>query len=333
MERAKPTRGNGAVTCSAHPVQGIVCAHGYADSKLKTLPVETVFASIGALETIVRFSLLPGKAAPRVICNGRAVPASWANSVEQFVRIAQLQSTGERLSYAISIHQNFRSGIGVGSSAAIYAALARCLVRVFNLDLPDESAFARLGSYSAAAATVGGISVIRSGPGHSDNIAEAVCSANNFPFRILVLPVDGEKQSSDLHQDMPKSTYYDAWLAEARRVSQSVVASIRNHDWPSLASEVEHYLYTNFAAMSTGPRNLLPWRPTTLRRLSQLTEIRQEAKLPFFMSMNSGPAVFVYVRPRSLEALLSCLRKKRIPCLLSQVGGGARDVRGNARQR
>lgn len=323
MERAiSQGRSGSVVTCVAHPVQGLVCAHGYADVGLKSVPVESVFAAINAFETHVRFSLQKAGKPIAISCNGRSVPPDWSASIRAFIRRSVPES---EIAYQINIRQNYRSGIGVGSSGAIYGALARCLVRIFELDPTDASALARLGSYSAAAATTGGISVVRSGARHLDNVAETICPADEFPFRMVVVPVDGEKQSRDLHEDMPRSLFYEPWLHEARRVSKYVVAAIVARDWQAVGTEVERYMYTNFAAMITGPRNLLPWRPTTMRRLLQLAEIRSESRLPFFIGMNSGPAIFAYTKPRDLEPLLARMHAKRIPCLSSEIGGGVRD--------
>ena len=311
--------------CVAHPVQGLVCAHGYADSHLKTLPVETVFAAIAAFQTRVHFDLLGNGMAIDIRSNGRAVPTSWASKISAFTGDV-LAKVGHRGGYRVRIRQNFPSAIGVGSSAAIFAALTRCLVQVVggSPNLGEISALARLGSYSAAAAVSGEISAIRSGNSHEANFGEVVCPKDRFPFQMLVLPVRGEKQSADIHADMPNSLYYEVWLREAQRVSGSVVRAFTDRNWVELAAEVEHYIYANLGAISTGPRNLVPWRPGTLLRLSMLAELRKKSGLKFFVSMNSGPAVFVYAHPSEAQTLIEHLRRNRIACVLSEIGSGVR---------
>ncbi len=39
----------------AHPVQGLLCAHGHADEALRLLPVEPIYAAIGIWRTTVSF--------------------------------------------------------------------------------------------------------------------------------------------------------------------------------------------------------------------------------------------------------------------------------------
>lgn len=72
-------------TCVAHPVQGLVCAHGYADAGLKSLPVESVFAAIEAFETSVRFTLQKAGKPIAISCNGRPVSPDWSASIRAFI--------------------------------------------------------------------------------------------------------------------------------------------------------------------------------------------------------------------------------------------------------
>ena len=309
-------------TCKAHPVQGLVCAHGYKDTQLKTLPVESVFVSISVLEALVTFTWSTTSDPSVIKFLGQDLPVKWHERMTCFVNriMAMFSLTG---SYRIDIEQNFASGIGVGSSAAVYAALTKSIVNAAGIEVSNRelSALARLGSYSAAAAIVGNVSVIRTGTSHADSVAEVICLAENFPYRLLVLPVGGEKLSEEIHADIISSPFYEVWLRRAKALSKDVVSMLSTGKIDALGSKVEAYIYENYAAICTGSMNLLSWKAETLQRLELLRNFRVASGLTFFISMNSGPAVFVYVEPDHAPIIISYLKEAKVECLVSDVGG------------
>lgn len=317
-------------TCKAHPVQGLVCAHGYYDAEYKTLPVESVFVSIGALESVVTFTLSTTVNRPLIRFLGDDLPVEWYERMTSFVdRVLALFSlTG---SYTIDVEQNFQSSIGVGSSAAVYAALTKSIVDAVGkkLTIRELSGLARLGSYSAAAAIVGNVSVIRTGDSYADNVAEVICLGEDFPCHILVLPVSGEKRSEEIHADILSSPFYEVWLQRAKALSKEVVSLVSAGRIDELGSRVEPYIYENYATICTGSMNLLSWKPETVRRIELLRDFRVASGASFFISMNSGPAVFVYVKPEDTPTLLSYLEEAGVECVVSSVGSAALLLQSN----
>jgi phosphomevalonate decarboxylase len=312
-------------TCIAHPVQGLVCAHGYKDPEEHTLPVETVFVSIGALQASVSFTYLTGADfRPVMRFGGREISDDWYNRMMVFVnRILKL--LGVNGSYIIDIQQNFQSGIGIGSSGAVYAALTKSIVHAIGKQLPIRaiSGLARLGSYSASAAIVGNVNVIRTADFPSDNVAEVIYPGKDFPYSLIILPVDGEKRSEDIHADIVSSPFYSVWLQRAQALSEEVISLILTGRIGEVGPKVEPYIYENYAAICTGSMNLLTWKSETLRRLELLRDLRTKLGIHFFISMNSGPAVFVYIKLEDQDFLLSYLAKSGIEYIVSHIGGPA----------
>ncbi|MCX6580787.1 MAG: hypothetical protein NT166_11470 [Candidatus Aminicenantes bacterium] len=303
------------VSARAHPVQGLLCAHGYKDADQKTLPVESIFVSLKSFHTDVGFSFSDTIS---IQMKGRHVSDDAYERMTGFVgRI--FKKLGIKSSYSIDIEPHVPLAQGIGSSASIYAALTKCIVTITGKIFPDKelSALARLGSHSAAASIIGNVSIISGG-----EYAELLCQGEAFPFKILVLPVEGEKRTEEIHEDMPQSPFYSVWLECARASSLKLKELILKKKFDEIGPIAEKYIHNNFAAISTGPRNILTWNAETFRRIILLKKIRSELNGEFFISTNSGPAVFVYTRSGE-ETLMKKLKEMDIECHLSEVGGPA----------
>jgi phosphomevalonate decarboxylase len=308
------------IRAKAHPVQGLLCAHGYKDVEQKTLPVESLFTSLEAFHTVVEFTLVDDESIKPVInMKGHDVSDDAYQRITGFVkRIFEILKI--RSSYSLDIELNFPLAVGIGSSASIFAAITRCIVSFTGKKLPGKeiSVLARLGSHSAAASILGNISIIKKG-----KYAEVLCQAGSFPYKILVLPVEGKKRSEELHEDMPHSPFYSSWLKFARKTSSSLSTLISGKRFNEIGPIAERYIHTNFAAISTGPRNILTWNHETFRRVILLRELRTELNGTFFISTNSGPALFVYAEHEELEILKEKLKELQIESVMSDVGGPA----------
>lgn len=308
------------ISAKAHPVQGLLCAHGYKNVERKTLPVESLFTSLEAFHTVIEFTFLDDESIKPVInMKGHDVSDDAYQRITGFVeRIFKILNI--RSSYSLDIELNFPLAVGIGSSASIFAAITWCIVSFTGKELPGKeiSVLARLGSHSAAASILGNISIIRKG-----EFAEVLCQAESFPYKILVLPVEGKKRSEELHEDMPHSPFYSSWLKFARKTSDSLSTLISEKRFNEIGPIAEKYIHTNFAAISTGPRNILTWNHETFRRVILLRELRTELKGKFFISTNSGPALFVYAELKELEILKEKLDELDIESVISDVGGPA----------
>jgi phosphomevalonate decarboxylase len=317
-------------TAKAHPVQGLVCAHGYKNSKLRTLPVESIFISLDVFETTVNFTFLETKSrpiTPEIKMNGLpASQSSYKRMTAFFNRVFEILKISG--SYTVDIFQNFPLATGIGSSASIYAALTVSIVNAVKkeLSLKELSALARLGSYSAASSIVGNISIIRSSDHHEENIAELLCKKESFPYSILVLPVEGDKRSEEIHEDMVKSPFYSEWLKCAKETSRKLETLISKKQFDKIGPIAERYIYNNFAAISTGSRNILSWNGGTLKRIILLRKLRSELESSFFISTNSGPAVFVYTKPEEQKKIEEALANMGIECIPNEIGGAASTI-------
>jgi len=314
------------VTAEAHGVQGILCAHGYIDPSLRILPVPTVFA---ALQRLILTATVTVRARPAL--DGSLELASALDSSSPVIDVfasTMLKRLGFSGDVDVTVSQNFPMGIGLGSSAALFAAVAKGIAEIVapQLDERELSALARLGSYSAAAALVGNVAVVHSGDGHPDSYAEVLCQAGSFEHVVLILPVLGEKYTREIHEDIVKSPFYDAWRRFATPFSQDLIASLAGNSLDPVSKAVEDHMYASLATIITGPRHLMPWVPETLARLDYLRRLRESTGDNFIITMNTGPALFVYAKPDSTQRLADALTERGYDYLLSSIGGPARIV-------
>lgn len=323
MERKLPPTHH--ATARANAVQGLLCAHGYRDRTARTLPVTSLFVSIDSLHATVDFQFDPDSNAEPVVALGyQPLSNDWFNRITAFTTTL-LNAYGFVGSYRIFIDQNFPSGIGVGSSAAVYAALTLSVTSALRLEVTQDrlSSMARRGSYSAAAAITGHVSAVSTAKSSTANFGKIVCRNVDFPYKLVVLPVAGEKKSEEIHEDIISSPFYDQWLQAAKRLSAHLRELIRGDKFDEIGKAVESYVYLNYATISTGRRNLMPWAPETLSLLSRLRNAREKKNLDFFISMNSGPAIFLYFKPREERKLLVALETLKVEYIISDIGGSA----------
>ena len=309
---------------TAHPVQGMICAHGYQNERLRTLPVEAVFCAVGALELTVTASF--DDAGPTSL-----PPLPDEERLRLATYLRELRLMGLRTPSRISIEHNLVPAIGLGSSAALYAAIAASVWYASGRSADDTaglSASARLGSYSAGSAVLGGVSRIRTGTSHQEAYGDLLLTKDEIPLAMIVLrgnDVDRAKRtSSELHHDIVLSPYYERWSEIASKASSDLVALLRRRDFDNLRSILEPYMFANAAALATGPNLKMTWSPSTSDLVHLLRELRAAGEIDCAIAMNSGPAVFAYVQPDQASAIAHIIAAERPQYpdpIVSAVGG------------
>lgn len=315
------------VTARAHALQGLVCAHGYSDRTCRTLPTDTLFVALEALYVDATVEFLPNENHTLISArsNGKQLLPEDQKRLRAFLQQlhSELDTPG---CWNLEINQNFPSGIGIGSSAAVFASVAVAASAASSAKLTDEhlSRYARHGSYSAAAAVIGNVSLIRSSPDPDLNIGKLLCPAEGWPFHTLIIPICGEKRSEEIHAEVPLSPFYPAWLTKVRETAALVENMIKTNAFGDIGPILENYIFANMAVISTGPKNLISWMPDSLRAIQCLRQLRHQHNLRLFVSMNSGPAVFAYLPASSVDFVASELMHRGFEVVRSTVGRKAR---------
>lgn len=310
-----------------HALQGLVCAHGYRSRRSRTLPLEGVFVALDAFHVDATVEFLPSTRS-RIVeahSNGRELEGDARGRIERF--LLEFEKRHEcRGDWKISLRPNFPASIGIGSSAAVYSsvAVAAAAAASLNCSARELSSLARLGSYSAAAAVTGNVSVIRSSAEAEQNVGEVICSAEAWPFQVVVIPIQGYKLSEEIHAEVVCSTFYDTWLKATRKTTAALIGAVKRGEFGRIGTAAERHIFNNMAVISTGPSSLISWTPETLRAIANLREIRRTLGSEMFISMNSGPAVFAYLRVEDFPGVADGMERQGFDVRLSRVGQGAR---------
>jgi mevalonate pyrophosphate decarboxylase len=322
------------VSAQAHPVQGLVCVHGYASPRDHLLPVDGVFLCVDAITVRTRVACVIdqhcegpegiSESHPTITSN-QGLSHEDSTRIDRFLaRVAPVFGITEVVS--VEIAHDIAIGAGLGSSAAVFASLAQALSMVTASSGRDVDlcSVARMGSYSAAASMVGGISVI-----HASGVAEPLRVADDLDLATLVFPISPRshryaKRSQDIHADVLTSPYYRAWCDLARSACDQVVKALAEGDFTALRTTAERYALANLAVMITGDDQRVPWEAETLRCFHALRDLRDETGMDFGISVNSGPSVFAYGARQQLARLARVVEQTRLATpVYSLVGGPA----------
>ena len=129
----------------AHPIQGLLCAHGYEIEELRILPVQTIYAALSCFHTQVKFSLVDdNRSSKNVSCNSHEIRTDEKHRIIDFTQRV-LESFGCNDSFNIEISQNFPVAIGIGSSSSLFASLTNSIINALgvSLSLTEISSIAR----------------------------------------------------------------------------------------------------------------------------------------------------------------------------------------------
>lgn len=315
-------------------MQGLVCVHGFSDEKSKTVPVDGIFASINELKVEVDIDLVPaneGASEPVAIDTSSYLPHSESKRICDYISRLCQRYIPALIPTRVTIHSSWTPGWGIGSSAAIFASMAKAILSISNSSISLQCEEAKKGSYSAPASYLGGFSLVTGGQRADRPVAQIINTPDSMDLKTLVIPIDpdrncGRKSSEQLHKDVPSSPYYKEWQQQAHRTCAIVIQALREGNITAMGAAVERYAFMNLAVMSTGSRNLMPWTGDTLSLLHFLRRIRDDMSLDFHISINSGPSLFALGHERTLitlrDVLIAQKLTKNVP-ILSDIGGPA----------
>lgn len=143
----------------------------------------------------------------------------------------------------INSENNFPTAAGLASSSSGFAALAKALNKMYNLNLSKKelSILARRGSGSACRSIEKGFVVWHK---ENDSFAEQLFDENHWPeLRIIVAIVDENKKSissrAAMKQTMLTSKGYNEWVKQADKRINIIIEAIRNKDLDTVGKIAE----------------------------------------------------------------------------------------------
>jgi len=309
-------------TAVAHPIQGLIKYHGLADPILRLPFHDSISVCTAPLttRTTIEFGEFPrdGAAIDRRPVSGR--------ELERILAVVDAVRTRAKIRdrFRMESVNDFPSNVGLGASASGFAALAMAASKAAGLDLPleDVSRIARLGAGSATRAVPGGFSKWRRGVSDTDSYA-VLLAGPELEMGIVVALVPAYKETESAHAEAPASPLFPARLAEMPKMLAEMELAIRTRDIGKICALAERDTLLLHGITMTGPRELLLWRPETVKVIHAVKRMREEG-IPAFFSIDTGATVYVNTFPNRVDAVESRVRDLGIPTIRCHVGGPAR---------
>ena len=261
-----------------------------------------------SLSTLGTHTTIRAAANDRITLNGTDAAADSILHRRTFAYI-DLWRRGDPQPLHVETTNTIPTAAGLASSASGFAALARALVRYWQLDLPegDLSALARLGSGSAARSLWHGFVKWERGTRDDgrDSIAAPIAS-DWQELRIALVEIDsGAKKTASgdgMNHTTATSPLYAAWPATAQADLAAIEAAIHARDFSALGSVAEANALAMHATMLAARPALCYLQAQTLTTLHRLWQARAEG-LEIYATIDAGPNVKILCRARDEAAV------------------------------
>lgn len=202
-------------------------------------------------------------------------------------------------------HNNFPAGAGIASSASAFAALSLAAAAALGLQLSERelSAYARLGSGSAARSVPNGFVAWHMGSDHASSYAESIAPADHWQLTDLVAIISTAHKavgSTEGHRLAESSPLQAARVATAPARFAECVQAVLSRDFERLARLVELDSDMMHAVMQTSTPPLLYWLPPTVAVMHRVRELRAEG-VGVCYTIDAGANVHCLCLPEAVE--------------------------------
>ena len=236
-------------------------------------------------------------------------------------------------SISITVHSHIPSSIGLASSAAVFACLAKAYAGLVKkaIVLNDEqiSVIARFGSGSAARSIFGGYGALLAGDGNAMDAAYGVQVAdeNHWPLHdIILVPTQEEKKvgSTEGHTIAWTSPHYKKRLAAIPRRQKECADAILQKDFEKLQRVTEEDCWDMHNVMQTSTPSLQYLSDETYRITDEITQLREREHLPVLYTMDAGPTVHLLCTEEAVEVVRAFAKKQKGSTVFeAKTGSGA----------
>ncbi|WP_136715761.1 phosphomevalonate decarboxylase MvaD [Halorientalis salina] len=311
-------------TAKAHPIQGLVKYHGMRDEELR-LPyhdsISVCTAPSHSLTTVEFDSALDDD---RYVIDGEEVTGRGKERIRAVVdHVRDLAGIDHRVRF--ESENNFPTNIGFGSSSSGFAAAARALVEAAGLDMtkPEISAVARRGSSSAARAVTGAFSHLRTGLNDEDCRSERIETDLEDDLRIVGAEVPAYKETEEAHKEAADSHMFEARMAHIHGQIAEMRDALRAGDFDRTFELAEHDSLSLAATTMTGPAGWVYWRPRTLEIFDAVRDLREE-DVPVYFSVDTGASVYVNTTADHVDRVEDAVADCGVDTRVWEVGGPSR---------
>jgi len=228
--------------------------------------------------------------------NGRVENEAALRRVSAFLDQVR-EMAGQNIYAHVVSQNNFPTGAGIASSAAAFAALALAATTAIGLEInqPQLSRLARLGSGSACRSTPGGFVEWQVGRGDEDSYAFTIAPPDHWALVDCVAVLKTAHKpvgSTEGHSLAGTSPLQGARVSDTPRRLDLCRSAIQHKDFGLLAEIIEHDSNLMHAVMMTSTPPLFYWEPASLA-LMQAVRDRRKKGLPVAYTLDAGPNVHI----------------------------------------
>jgi phosphomevalonate decarboxylase len=313
-------------TARAHPIQGLIKYHGMRDEELR-LPYHdsiSLCTAPSASTTTVEFGAVDEDI---VVIDGETVDGRGLERVLDVVdHVRDLAGIDDAVRF--ESESNFPTNIGFGSSSSGFAAAAVAACEAAGLDLTHEemSAIARRGSSSAARAVTGAFSHLRTGLNDEDCRSERIPVPDEFEedLRIVACEIPAFKHTEEAHAEAAESHMFEARLAHIHGQIAEMRDGLRRADFDDVYGLAEEDSLSLAATTMTGPAAWVYWKPETLEVFETVRDLRREAGVPVYFSVDTGASVYLNTTRDDVDTVRAAIEDLGIETRVWRLGGPAR---------
>jgi phosphomevalonate decarboxylase len=317
-------------TAAAHPIQGLVKYHGMRDPDRRLPYHDSISVCTAPSRTVTTVAFDADLDGDAYVVDGEPVEGRGAERIRA-VLDAVRERAGLDASVRLESESTFPTNVGLGSSSSGFAAAAMAAVAAAGLDLdrPEVSTIARLGSASAARAVTGAYSILHAGLNDDDCRSARLETDLENDVRIVVGLVPAYKETEAAHAEAAESHMFDARLAHVHEQLAEAKDALRADDFDRLFELAEHDSLSLAATTMTGPAGWVYWRPETLEIFRTVRELRAEG-VPVYYSTDTGASVYVNTTADHVGTVEAAIADCGVETRQWHVGGPAEVLDGAA---
>jgi phosphomevalonate decarboxylase len=311
-------------TAKAHPIQGLVKYHGMRDEELRLPYHDSISVCTAPSHSLTTAEWDPNLDEDDYVIDGEPVEGRGAERVRAVVdHVRDLAGVDHRVRF--ESENDFPTNIGFGSSSSGFAAAAMALVEAAGLDMtrPEISTVARRGSSSAARAVTGAFSHLRTGMNDADCRSERIETDLEEDLRVVAGMVPSYKETEAAHREAAESHMFEGRMAHMHGQIAEMRDALREGEFERTFELAEHDSLSLAATTMTGPAGWVYWQPRTLEIFNAVRELRTEADVPVYFSVDTGASVYVNTTAEHVDRVEEAVADCGVDTRQWEVGGPA----------
>jgi len=299
---------------SAYSNIALIKYWGKRDNLLNLPTKSSVSLGLGSLKTTTKVKISDSD---RIFIND--IVLSDNESIIKIMRFLHIFRRRYGISdfFEINSSNNFPTSAGLASSASGFAALAKALNFVCNLNLDSKelSILARLGSGSACRSIQGGFCYWSKGDllDGSDSYSKQMFNSEYWPeLRIIVVIVNSEKKKVSSSHAMAVTVktckIYKSWVINSEKRIKSIINAITFRDFEAFGQLAQiDCLDMHETMRNSSPSINYPVHSTY--GVINLVELLRRSGEQCYFTIDAGPNVKILTLEKHLDAVLKKLRE------------------------